>query len=88
MDCGSIGRTSPGSSGEEEWRDGTRYRLGQLVPPQGILNRELEIRWPQEPGIYRLEIDLILAEVAWFADHTGEPIFEGEVRITPSVALR
>jgi len=71
---------------DPEWKDGYRWPLGRLVPPRGVLSRDLEIRWPQEPGAYRVRIDLILAEVAWFADQTGAPIFEGEVRvISPSI---
>jgi hypothetical protein len=74
-------RISRAGTEKPEWRDGPRHRLGQSVPPRGVLNRELEIEWPSEPGVYRVWIDLILAEVAWFADETEAPIFEGEVRI-------
>jgi hypothetical protein len=42
---------------------------------------ELAVAWPQTPGRYRLEVDLVLEDVAWFADRIGEPVAAGEVEI-------
>jgi hypothetical protein len=42
---------------------------------------ELALPWPETPGRYRLEVDLVLEDVAWFADRVGEPVAAGEVEI-------
>src|SRR5690606_32368792 len=41
----------------------------------------LAIPWPATPGRYRLEVDLVLEDVAWFADRIGEPVAAGEIEI-------
>jgi hypothetical protein len=42
---------------------------------------ELAVPWPARPGRYLLEVDLVLEDVAWFADRVGAPVAAGEVEI-------
>ncbi len=51
--------------------------------PGETLATELEIRLPRRPGRYRLVVDLVAPQVAWFADRTGEPLAEAEIEVTP-----
>ena len=38
--------------------------------------------WPEEPGRYVLELDLLLGGVVWFEEITGRRIARGEVDVT------
>jgi hypothetical protein len=45
---------------------------------------QLEIEVPLTPpaaGSYRVLVDLVLEDVAWFADRVGEPLAEGRVEV-------
>lgn len=42
---------------------------------------ELAVPWPETPGRYRIEVDLVLEDVAWFADRVGAPVAAGEVEL-------
>jgi len=60
-----------------------RARLPREIVPGEELTQELAIGWPQEPGRYRLEVDLVREDLAWFGDTGGGPLLAGEVEITP-----
>ena len=54
------------------------------VPKQGgLLDLTLDIEWPEQPGRYRFEADLILSRINWFQDRLGHPILRQEVEIAP-----
>ena len=52
----------------------------EIVPGEE-LTQELAIGWPQQPGSYRLEVDLVREDLAWFGDAGGGPLLAGEVEI-------
>lgn len=58
-----------------------RWPLAREVPPGGRLETALRIDWPPLPGSYRLTLDLVVEDLAWFADRVGEPIAAGEVEV-------
>ncbi|MCM2269619.1 MAG: hypothetical protein NDJ75_05925 [Thermoanaerobaculia bacterium] len=72
-----------GSGGHE-----VRGELPGTVRPGQRLETTLALRWPERPGRYRVTVDLVLEDVAWFADRLGEPLATGEVTVTapPSAA--
>ena len=37
--------------------------------------------WPATPGDYRFVVDLVMEDVAWFADKVGEPLGAATVRV-------
>ena len=67
-------------SGAEEFRS----ELPRTIEPGERLATGLEIDWPERPGRYRLTVDLVLEEVAWFADRVGSPLATGEVTVGPA----
>ncbi len=93
----NTGRTTWSSRGDLPVRLG--YRLhppggGEPIepPPAALpgetgpgetLATDLEVRLPRRPGRYRLVVDLVAPQVAWFADRTGEPLAEAEIEVTP-----
>ncbi len=68
-------------AGSQTPREGPRTRLAAPVAPGQILEARVEVRWPDQPGLYRLEIDLVQEQVAWFAERLGEPVARGRVRV-------
>jgi hypothetical protein len=42
---------------------------------------EATVDWPREPGLYSMELDLVLAGTAWFQDWMGEPVARREVAV-------
>ena len=51
------------------------------VQPNRILEASLEVDWPERPGTYRLEVDLLVEGVAWFGSRVGEPLLSREIVI-------
>ncbi len=45
---------------------------------------ELPLTWPEEPGTYDLEIDLILDHVAWFQERLGHPVGRRTFEVLPA----
>ena len=59
-----------------------RFELPQSVPPFHEVEVAFDVDWPQEPGSYLLEADLVLEHVAWFAEHLGDPVIRRQVEVT------
>jgi len=57
-----------------------RGELPGTVRPGQRLETTLALRWPERPGRYRVTVDLVLEDVAWFADRLGEPLATSQVR--------
>ena len=55
------------------------------VKPTQEVAIALDIAWPEEPGVYRLEADLVLRHVGWFATRLGEPVLRRQVTVTAVV---
>lgn len=52
-------------------QDGLRTGLPQDVPPGGTANLDLKVRAPSQPGKYRLVIDGVQEQCAWFGPLQG-----------------
>jgi len=61
-----------------------RAVLPREVAPGEELRQEIEIGWPQRPGPYRLEVDLVREDLAWFGDADGGPLLSGLVEVEPA----
>ncbi len=61
--------------------EGLRTPLPERVHPGRTTDAFVEIHWPEEPGRYRLVVDLVLEGVTWFAERNGEPLGEGVVTV-------
>jgi len=61
-----------------------RAALPHAVAPGERVRAAVELRWPDRPGRYRLRVDLVLEDVAWFADRVGSPLAEGVVTVRPA----
>lgn len=63
----------------------TRKRpIPSIIERGGYLDVDLEIEWPDEPGAYRLVVDLALHPVYWFAEKLGEPLAARWLEIKPA----
>ncbi len=62
--------------------DSERQSLPHRVEPYHDVEIAFDVAWPEEPGSYRLEADLILEHIARFADRLGEPVLSREVEVT------
>ncbi len=58
-----------------------RFPLPRPVAPGEELETAVTIVWPQVPGRYRVSVDLVIEDLAWFADRTGAPLATGEVEV-------
>ncbi len=60
-----------------------RIPLPHRVGPHAEVEVAFEVAWPEDPGTYHLEADLVLEHVAWFAEGLGEPVLRRQVEVTP-----
>lgn len=58
-----------------------RFPLPGNVAPGESLEAVVTLVWPTEPGRYRVSVDLVVEDLAWFADRTGAPLAGGEVEV-------
>ncbi len=42
----------------------------------------IDVAWPEEPGAYRLMVDLWVEGVGWFAERVGRPLAQATVEVT------
>jgi len=70
-----------GAGGElaaDEWT----FELPGRVLPGEVLEMEIAVEWPETPGVYHLEVDLVLSRVATFAQRLGSPLVSREVEVS------
>ena len=61
-----------------------RVSLASAVAPGETVALAIPVRWPDAPGEARVRVDLVLEEVAWFADRNGGvPLVDRRVRVVP-----
>ncbi|MDQ1348577.1 MAG: hypothetical protein QG573_1952, partial [Acidobacteriota bacterium] len=58
-----------------------RFPLPREVAPGESLETGVTLEWPSVPGRYRVSLDLVLEDVAWFGDKVGAPLASGEVEV-------
>ena len=58
-----------------------RFPLPREVAPGESLETGMTLEWPSVPGRYRVSLDLVLEDVAWFGDKVGAPLASGEVEV-------
>ncbi len=58
-----------------------RFVLPRDVAPGESFASELVLEWPSTPGRYRVSLDLVVEDLAWFADKVGAPLVSGEVEV-------
>jgi len=61
-----------------------RTPLPRPVPPGGEVSTTMRVDWPGVPGRYDLTLDLVLEDVAWFAEKVGEPVAKTVVELKKS----
>jgi len=61
-----------------------RAPLAQPIPPGGVLDQAVSVDWPVVPGRYRLVVDLLQEDLAWFGDRLGQPLAAGDVLVEPA----
>jgi hypothetical protein len=61
-----------------------RRPLPGVVKPGELLATTVAIDWPREPGRYRVTLDLVLEDSAWFAEKVGEPLASTEIDVLPA----
>jgi hypothetical protein len=67
--------------------DGVRTPLPRVVAPGESLRLELDVQGAWPPGRYRLAVDLVAEERAWFAELGGSTIAQ-DVEVAPRIARR
>ncbi len=55
--------------------------LEESVASGAVADLAFEMDWPSRPGAYDLELDLVLARIAWFGARTGKPLVRQKVRV-------
>lgn len=58
-----------------------RFELPRPIAPGERFELALPIEWPREPGRYRVILDLVAEDVAWFGDRVGAPLASAEVEV-------
>lgn len=65
-----------------------RFPLPHDVPTGTDVELRLPVRWPEEPGRYRLEVDLAIYPLHWFSERREEPVAVGRVVVEAPTARR
>jgi hypothetical protein len=60
-----------------------RRPLPRAVAPGETLAATFAVDWPERPGRYRVSVDLVLEDVAWFEDRVGSPVARAEIDLPP-----
>ena len=58
-----------------------RIPLPHKVGPYADVDVAFDVAWPEQPGAYQLEVDLVLEHIAWFAERLGQPMIRRQVLI-------
>lgn len=58
-----------------------RFALPGPIAPGELFETAVELAWPKAPGRYRVRLDLVAEDLAWFADRVGEPLAEAHVEV-------
>ena len=58
-----------------------RFALPRAVAPGESFEATVTIDWPAVPGRYRVSLDLVAEDLAWFADRVGSPLASGVVEV-------
>lgn len=61
--------------------EGARTRLIGDVPSGDVFRAWIDVDWPEEPGNYRLVVDLLVEGVGWFAERLGRPLAQASVEV-------
>jgi hypothetical protein len=69
--------------GREIVREGERTDLPASVPPGGRISLRQQVRAPDQPGRYVLELDPVFEMVSWFSEKNGGNTFRREVEVLP-----
>jgi hypothetical protein len=69
-----LDRTAPESE--------ARAPLAAAAAPGARASARLALAAPREPGRYRLTVDLVMEDVAWFAERVGRPLAEAAVTVS------
>ncbi len=72
-------------SGAARERDGLRTELPERVPPGSSITVEARLRMPIEPGLYRLQWDMVQEQVAWFSPLDPQKAAQPIVIVLPAV---
>jgi hypothetical protein len=72
-------------SGETVVFEGARSNLDAALAAGQELVSDLHVLLPEEPGRYRLQVDLVYEFVGWFSER-GAPTCEAEVEVLPDPA--
>ena len=73
-------RIEPLTAGESQASQ-PRFALPAAVAPGESFESAVTIAWPTVPGRYRVSLDLVVEDLAWFADRVGAPLASGEVEV-------
>ena len=65
-----------------------RAPLPRRVPAGKPVSIDFELDWPPATGIYRLEVDLLIEDLFWFADRLGAAVAAGTVDLRPVDPVR
>ncbi|MEO8274691.1 MAG: hypothetical protein ABI639_00630 [Thermoanaerobaculia bacterium] len=58
-----------------------RFALPQAIGAGETLQSTIAVSWPDVPGRYRVSIDLVVEDLAWFGDVLGAPLASAEVEV-------